>query len=91
MNARIRNTGRATSAEWIEEAPTIGGRVATLADYGLVRSTLRQSMAEPGTGRAGRRGHDPQETQVSTPSLSDSYTDGFHMQYGSSAQAAPAS
>jgi hypothetical protein len=84
--------GQLTSAEWIVEAPTVGGRLATLANYGL--DTL-----DPGTAN----GHSPGLTaadggvmvqhgiQVSTPSSPDSDSDGFNMAYGSSAPAPPSS
>ena len=85
-------SGPGTSAEWIEEAPTIGGRVATLANYG-------QATFNPGTVN----GVNPafvssdsgvmiqKRTQVSTPSLPDSDTDGFNVAYGSKAPTPPAS
>ena len=34
------HAGPQTSAEWIEEAPAVGGRVATLGDYGLTTFDL---------------------------------------------------
>jgi len=85
-------SGPAESAEWIEEAPTIGGRVATLANYGT-------ATFDPGTVN----GVDPglvigdggvmvqKRQQVSTPSQPDSDTDGFAVAYGSTAPAAPVS
>jgi hypothetical protein len=85
-------TGPRTSAEWIEEAPTVGGRVGTLANYGL-------ATFDPGTVN----GANPHLTaseggvmvqkgvQVSTPSNPDTDTDGFNAKYGSTTPAAPAS
>jgi hypothetical protein len=85
-------SGPAQSAEWIEEAPTIGGHIAKLANYGL-------ATFDPGTVN----GVDPGLTasdggimiqgrsQVSTPSLPDADTDGFNVEYGSAIPAAPAS
>jgi hypothetical protein len=85
-------TGPGTSAEWIEEAPTVGGRIAPLAHYGL-------TTFDPGTVN----GANPQltasnsgvmiqrRTQVSTPSNPDSDTDGFSVQYGSTVPAPPGS
>ncbi len=85
--------GPGTSAEWIEEAPTIGGRIATLAHYG-------STTFDPGTVNGGQ---DPgleasdggvmiqRRAQVSTPSLPDNDTDGFAIQYGSSQPAPPKS
>lgn len=85
--------GQLTSAEWIEEAPSIGGRVATLATYG---SPL---TIDPGTVNGGNPGLVAADGgvmvqrigQVSTPSTPDSDRDGFAMQYGSSIPAAPGS
>jgi hypothetical protein len=85
-------TGPQTSAELIEEAPTVGGRVGTLADYGL-------ATFDPGTVN----GVNPRLTanesgvmvqkrvQVSTPSNPDTDTDGFNAAYGSSAPPPPSS
>lgn len=86
-------SGPGTSAEWIEEAPTVGGRIAPLAHYG-------ETTFNPGTAN----GVDPNLTmsnggvmlnrlgsQISTPSSPDSDTDGFNIQYGSTSPAPPAS
>ena len=85
-------SGPGTSAEWVEEAPTVGGRIATLAHYGA-------TTFDPGTVNGGNPGlvvsdggvMIQRRTQVSTPSLPDSDTDGFAMQYGSTVPAAPGS
>ncbi len=85
-------SGPATSAEWIEEAPTIGGHVATLAHYG-------QTTFDPGTVNGGNPNlvvsdggvMIQRRTQVSTPSVPDSDTDGFNVAYGSTSPPAPAS
>jgi hypothetical protein len=84
--------GPRTSAEWIEEAPTVGGRVATLANYGL-------TTFDPGTVDGQNPGLNSNERgvmvqkrlQVSTPSGPDSDTDGFNMRYGSTTPAPPPS
>jgi hypothetical protein len=85
-------TGPQTSAEWIEEAPTVGGRVAPLANYG-------QTTFDPGTVN----GINPQlaasdggvmiqkGVQISTPSIPDTDTDGFNMAYGATAPSPPVS
>jgi len=85
--------GQLTSAEWIEEAPTVGGHVASLAHYSS------PDLFDPGTVN----GHNPGlvagdggvmiqgRSQVSTPSNPDSDADGFNMAYGSTAPSAPAS
>lgn len=85
-------TGPRTSAEWIEEAPTVGGHIATLAHYG-------PTTFDPGTVNGKSPGLTSADSgvmiqknrQVSTPSTPDSDTDGFNMQYGSTAPAPPAS
>jgi hypothetical protein len=85
-------TGPQKSAEWIEEAPLVGGQVAPLADYG-------HTTFDPGTAN----GANPKLTareggvmvqnsvQVSTPSKPDSDTDGFKIAYGPTAPAPPSS
>lgn len=88
-------TGPGTSVEWIEEAPSIGGHTATLANYG-------QATFDPGTAN----GVDPQLTAadsgemiqknrvVSIPSAPDADAgggDGFNVAYGSTAPSPPAS
>jgi hypothetical protein len=85
-------TGPQTSAEWIEEAPTVGGRVARLANYG-------HATFDPGTDNGGNPGLGPSDggvmiqngVQVSTPSNPDTDTDGFTMAYGSSTPSPPPS
>jgi Peptidase A4 family len=85
-------TGPQTSAEWIEEAPTVGGRVATLANYGL-------ATFDPGTANGGNPLLNASEggvmvqkgVQVSTPSNPDADTDGFNAAYGATAPLPPAS
>jgi hypothetical protein len=86
-------TGPGTSAEWIEEAPSVGGHIATLAHYSS------PDTFDPGTAN----GHSPALTaadggvmvqkshQVSTPSVPDRDADGFNMSYGSTAPTAPGS
>lgn len=89
-------SGQLSSAEWIEEAPTVGGRVATLAHYGspLTVDPGTVNGHNPGLATADSgvmiQGHGAGQ-QVSTPSLPDGDTDGFNMAYGSQAPAAPAS
>jgi peptidase A4-like protein len=85
-------SGPRTSAEWIQEAPTVGGRIATLAHYG-------QTTFDPGTVN----GKSPQLTmseggimvqrgvQVSTPSNPDGDVDGFNVAYGSTQPPPPSS
>jgi hypothetical protein len=83
-------TGPQTSAEWIEEATSFGGRVAPLASYG-------QTMFDPGTVNGGnphltndQAGVMVQKrVQVSTPSVPDADTDGFNVAYGPTAPPPP--
>ena len=86
--------GQLTSAEWIEEAPSVGGRIATLAQYG---SPL---TIDPGTVNGGNPGLVAADggvmvqrfgQQVSTPSSPDTDTDGFNVAYGSRAPSPPGS
>jgi len=81
-----------SSAEWIQEAPTVGSQTGTLAHY-------KAFAFDPGTAngvsphfvsassgvliQAGR--------QVSTPSAPDNEADGFSIAYGASTPAPPAS
>jgi hypothetical protein len=86
-------TGAGTSVEWIEEAPSIGGRVATLAQY-TSPDTFDPGTANgvnPGLTAADGGAMVQKHRQVSTPSLPDSDTDGFNMSYGSTAPAPPSS
>jgi hypothetical protein len=86
-------SGPGTSVEWIEEAPTVGGRVATLAHYSS------PDTFDPGTANGGNPSLTAADSgvmvqkrvQVSTPSSPDGDTDGFNMAYGSTAPAAPGS
>jgi len=86
-------TGPGTSVEWIEEAPTVGGRVATLAHYSS------PDIFDPGTANGvspGLTANDSgvmvqKRVQVSTPSAPDSDADGFNMAYGATAPAPPGS
>jgi hypothetical protein len=86
-------TGPGTSAEWIEEAPSVGGHVATLARYSS------PDTFDPGTANGSNPGLTAADggvmiqrnRQVSTPSVPDSDTDGFNMAYGSAVPAPPSS
>ncbi len=85
-------SGPGASVEWIEEAPSIGGRVATLAHYSS------PDTFDPGTANGGNPGLTAADSGimvqkqriVSSPSVPDSDTDGFNMAYGSTAPAPPA-
>lgn len=85
--------GQLTSAEWIQETPTNGQHVATLAvdsptvfDTGTINgSNAGLNSSESGAMFKGRR------HQISTPSLPDADTDGFAVAYGSIAPSVPPS
>ena len=82
-----------SSAEWIQEAPTVGGRIAPLAHYSS------PTLFDPGTANGKSPGLTAADggvmiqngAQVSTPSTPDSDVDGFNISYGSTAPAPPAS
>ncbi len=87
-------TGYEDSAEWIQEAPTIGRRVATLADdsdaifdHGTVNG------AGPGltSSDGGAMYKGSYSNWISTPSAPNPNGDGFAVAYGSIAPAAPSS
>lgn len=85
-------SGPQTSAEWIEEAPTVGGHVATLANYG--KTTFDPGTVNgvnPGLVLADGGVMIQKNQQVSTPSVPDADTDGFAIAYGSQSPSAPAS
>ena len=85
-------SGPGTSAEWIEEAPTVGGHIATLANYGLTTfDPGTANGANPALNASASGAMIQQHKQVSTPSNPDGDTDGFNMQYGNQVPAAPAS
>jgi hypothetical protein len=85
-------TGPQTSAEWIEEAPTLGRRTVPLADYG-------QTTFDPGTANgtnplltASEAGIMVQKrAQLSTPSDPDGDSDGFNIAYGGTPPPPPSS
>jgi Peptidase A4 family len=85
-------SGPQTSAEWIQEAPEVNGRIAKLAHYG-------QITFDPGTVNGANPGLTAADSgimvqngvQVSTPSNPDSDTDGFNAKYGSSQPSPPSS
>jgi hypothetical protein len=84
--------GQLTSAEWIEEAPSVNGGTAALADYGA-------ATFDPGTVNGHSAGLTTSEAgvmvqggvQVSTPSTPDRDVDGFNIAYGATAPNPPSS
>lgn len=89
--------GQLTSAEWIEEAPSVGGSTATLANYGATIFDLGTANGVAAGLTSSNRGVMIQNSvRVSTPSLPDSEpssgpSDGFQIAYGSSTPATPSS
>lgn len=85
-------SGPRTSAEWIEEAPSVGGRIANLANYG-------STVFDPGTVNGGNPGLVAADggtmvqhgITVSTPSNPDRDSDGFTAAYGSAQPSPPSS
>ena len=86
-------TGPGASAEWILEAPTVGGRIANLAHYSS------PTAFDPGTAngvapnlQASDGGEMVQgRAVVSIPSVPDTLRDGFNISYGSVAPSPPPS
>ena len=88
-------TGPGASAEWILEAPTVGGRIAPLAHYSLTTfdpGTIDDN-ANPGlvASDGGEMVQGSRSHVVSIPSGPDTDTDGFNINYGSTAPSAPGS
>lgn len=96
-------TGPGASAEWVLEAPTVGGQVATLANFASANTPL---VFDLGTVNAGVSpdlfysdggqmvaGHGRFVQVVSTPSMPDGDVspDGFAIAYGAVTPAAPVS
>ena len=86
-------SGQLTSAEWIQEAPSIGGRIATLANYGspLTVDPGTVNGVSPALVAADGGVMVQHGIQVSTPSNPDTDADGFNVSYGSRAPSPPGS
>lgn len=93
-------TGPGASAEWIVEAPTVGGRVAALADYATANApevfdlgTINQQTSPALTYSDGGELLTRRSGVLSIPSAPDveSSPDGFAIAYGATAPAAPGS
>jgi hypothetical protein len=84
-------SGPLSSAEWIEEAPTIGGHVAALANYGTATfddgtaNGKSPKLAASDDGVMVSRHGQP----ISTPSTPDVDEDGFTVQYGATQPSPP--
>ncbi|HAM02296.1 MAG TPA: hypothetical protein DCQ30_08755 [Acidimicrobiaceae bacterium] len=89
-------SGPGTSAEWVVEAPTVGGRVATLANYGSTafdNGTVNGSAVSIPANSGGElvQGSRFFKQVVSIPSEPDGTGDGFASSYGSVQPSPPAS
>jgi hypothetical protein len=76
--------GPLSSAEWIQEAPTVGGRIANLADDSTFAFDLATANGvNPGlvSSEAGTMVNNG-GTAISTPSVPDADTDGFAVAHG---------
>jgi len=86
-------SGPQTSAEWIEEAPTVGGRVAQLAHYASPQTFAPGTVNGANPNLVAADGGDmiQQRQIVSTPSNPDSDGDGFNVSRSSTQPAPPSS
>ena len=85
-------TGPHSSAEWIEEAPTVNSRQANLAHYKTFTfDPATANGANPKISTSNRGVMIQNGKQVSTPSNPDSDTDGFRAAYGATAPSPPSS
>jgi hypothetical protein len=91
-------TGPGASAEWIVEAPSLGGRIAPLAVYSspltFDLSTVNGGASPALTAANGGelvQGRSWRTQVVSIPSVPDGDRDGFNMAYGSTQPQPPAS
>ena len=86
-------SGPQTSAEWIEEAPTVGGRIAPLANFSSPQTFDPGTVNGGNPGLVAADGGDmiQQRQVVSTPSNPDSDTDGFNVARSSTQPAPPTS
>ncbi len=76
--------GPQTSAEWIEEAPTLNGTITTLADYGEVTFRAAQINGQNQNLTLSEAGVMVQNGQwISTPSKPNANGDSFSIAYGS--------
>jgi Peptidase A4 family len=85
-------SGPGASVEWIQEAPSVNGRIAKLAHYGKTTfdmSALNGAFAVLSATNAGTMVQNGRK--VSSPSLPDSDKEGFAMKYGATAPPPPAS
>jgi hypothetical protein len=80
-----------TSAEWIVEAPTVGGVQANLANYGQVTFDGTVNGTDPGLDYNDGIAMVQQSSPVSTPSNPNAAGDGFTLEYGASQPVPPPS
>jgi hypothetical protein len=86
-------SGPADSAEWIMEAPTVGGKIATLPTYETFAFDPDSANGNANPSLVANDGGELLKGRkiVSIPSDPDSDTDGFNMAYGSHAPSPPSS
>lgn len=87
-------SGSLSSAEWILEAPTVNGSIATLTNYGSATfSDDTQNGVNPQHSYSTDSVDmvDSGNNKISTTSNPNSLTDAFSVQYGSTQPSAPAS
>jgi hypothetical protein len=85
-------TGPRTSAEWIQEAPTLGQRVAALAaDSNVIFDLGTVSGANPALTASDAGSMYKGRVRISTPSAPNPARNGFAVAYGSVAPPAPSS
>jgi hypothetical protein len=85
-------SGPMTSVEWIQEAPTVGRHVATLApDSTAIFDAGTVNGAGPGLTNSEAGAMFKGRHQISTPSARDSDADGFAVAHGSVAPPTPSS
>ncbi len=83
--------GPTDSADWIQEAPTVGGQISTLASYsrtGFLNGTVdtfAPQLSDPASIVM-----EQNSQQVSTPSAPDAAQSGFNVAYGAQPPAPPA-
>jgi hypothetical protein len=85
-------SGQLTSAEWIQEATAVNGKIATLAKYGSMSFTGAFANDPDGETSAGLTASEEVAmvqggVQVSTPSAPVCTADGFTVAYGATAPA----
>ncbi|HXQ58958.1 MAG TPA: G1 family glutamic endopeptidase, partial [Acidimicrobiales bacterium] len=77
-------SGPGSSAEWIEEAPTVGGSQSTIANFGTMQFT-NMAITSPDTGSSGLTPVSLEQSNgvvISYPGVFDASTQSFPITYG---------